>query len=124
MSKVKRGPTAYWWDLLDKVEAAGKYSEAHNQARGKSSSWVTCACGKQDPRIPRTADHKPKDRMLSELGTAFDFDVFFLFEPITVRCWGRRLLVHNSHSYLYALKIANLAFFERPTAFRDMKCHA
>jgi hypothetical protein len=36
-----------------------------------SGEWTTCACGKQDPRIPRTKSGAPIDEYLEELGVAF-----------------------------------------------------
>jgi len=36
-----------------------------------SGEWTTCACGKQNPRIPRTKLGCPIDKYLEELGTAF-----------------------------------------------------
>lgn len=43
----------------------------------KSQSWVTCACGKQDPRIPREPRNEywdgyaPKDKKLYSAGVMF-----------------------------------------------------
>jgi hypothetical protein len=34
-------------------------------------SWVTCACGKLDPRIPRYGSKVPKDQTLTILGSQF-----------------------------------------------------
>jgi hypothetical protein len=38
-----------------------------------AQTWVTCACGEQDPRIPRNkeAGYRPKDTILYDLGLDF-----------------------------------------------------
>ena len=60
-----------WWDRIREARERGVFTwEDVNLA----ATWVTCACGEQDPRIPRnnskTAPH-PKDPYLFRLGTAF-----------------------------------------------------
>ena len=36
-----------------------------------ASQWTTCACGKQDPRIPRDDKGTPVDAYLARLGISF-----------------------------------------------------
>lgn len=48
--------------------------ELHSTTRADindSGAWPTCACGKQDPRIPRGLGGAPLDENLEELGVAF-----------------------------------------------------
>lgn len=37
----------------------------------KAADWVTCACGRQDPRIPRGGMGVPMDDELTRLGIVF-----------------------------------------------------
>ena len=39
--------------------------------RARAANWVTCACGEQDPRIPRRPDGVPEDAQLRFLGAIF-----------------------------------------------------
>ena len=36
-----------------------------------SNSWTTCACGAQDPRIPRVSGGQPEDTVLADAGISF-----------------------------------------------------
>ena len=42
-----------------------------------AADWTTCACGKQDPRIPREGRGSPVDPTLFELGVSFSGQVDF-----------------------------------------------
>jgi hypothetical protein len=58
-----------WNEFLNKTE----YTEAMLQtAYNLASDWVTCACGKQDKRIPRYQDGKPRDIELCLYGIQFN----------------------------------------------------
>lgn len=37
----------------------------------KATEWTTCACGRQDPRIPRKSNGAPVDGLLGCLGVKF-----------------------------------------------------
>ena len=77
----KKTHTPYWFNVVRKAitrKNKGKvpFTMEHIE---KSGSWVTCACGKQDPRIPRNkpdygvALGEPKDTFLAISG--FEFSV-------------------------------------------------
>lgn len=69
-----------WHQRIDEAEKQGGFSE---EEQNLAQSWVTCACGQQDPRIPRytvqdRTGHlpcEPKDKKLSDLGMMFAGDV-------------------------------------------------
>ena len=42
-----------------------------------AGSWPDCACGEQDPRIPRYHEGVPRDRLLTVLGSRFHLAVKF-----------------------------------------------
>lgn len=64
-----------WHERIDAAEKRGWF-DSHD--RFASGCWVTCACGEQDPRIPRTVNKisgersKPLDKQLANLGYKFD----------------------------------------------------
>jgi hypothetical protein len=60
---------SYWGRRIVKAEERSRFAE--KDAR-HSASWQTCACGRQDERIPRD-DHEgaPIDEELQDLGYAF-----------------------------------------------------
>ncbi len=67
---------SHWGKRIIKAERVGGFTfadklDAHN--------WTTCACGKQDPRIPRHTDIRVKnmliDNTLTNLGVRFYADV-------------------------------------------------
>ena len=54
---MKKTHTPYWFNVIKKAitrenEGEVPFTEGHIQ---KARDWPTCACGKQDPRIPRYA---------------------------------------------------------------------
>ena len=65
-----------WHERLDAIEARGFPTDEDKQL---AENWVTCACGEQDPRIPRFAEdfedlgyeNAPKDALLRDLGLEF-----------------------------------------------------
>jgi hypothetical protein len=66
--------TPYWYRVIKSAIArqnAGKvpFTEKH---KALSKFWVTCACGKQDDRIPRDPGGGPIDFRLKILGLRFD----------------------------------------------------
>ncbi len=70
---LREGTTPYWWDVIDEAEARGSFTE---DEKVRSGAWVTCACGKQDPRIPRRTtwmgrEGMPVDKELGGLGCRF-----------------------------------------------------
>lgn len=42
--------TSYWGKRIIKAEKRGRFTENDSEM---VADWMTCACGKQDPRIPR-----------------------------------------------------------------------
>lgn len=71
MKKIK---TPYWTRVIqrarERARAGLKPFTQHQQ--NLSADWMTCACGKQDPRIQRSRfGRAPEDRVLRHLG--YDF---------------------------------------------------
>jgi len=66
-TKPKKRKTPYWWVAIDKAKKFGFSDEEKDNA----GSWITCACGKQDKRIPRKELGSPNDRKLANLGIRF-----------------------------------------------------
>ncbi len=82
----KKKHTPYWFKVIKtaiKRQRNGLTAFTESQ-KDKAENWVTCACGKQDPRIPREgddagrknrlrvhADWEPEDAKLSRLGGYF-----------------------------------------------------
>jgi len=72
--------TPYWFRVINnaiKRKAAGEvpFTREHNT---KARDWVTCACGRQDPRIPRkvfSGRGEPFDTKLTLLGANFAMDL-------------------------------------------------
>ena len=69
----------YWGK---KIIAAEKRGHATDLELRMSRSWTTCACGKQDPRIPRMCSSfaAPEDMELFHLGSRFP-------DLLLHRCW-------------------------------------
>lgn len=61
-------PVMTWAERIDAAEQRSAFSE---QDRDLAAEWVTCACGEQDPRLPRLYGYVPKDMELRDLGGAF-----------------------------------------------------
>lgn len=57
-----------WAQRIDEAEQRDEFTEDDLELAGH---WVTCACGEQDPRIPRGDIGKPLDEKLSKLGQEF-----------------------------------------------------
>jgi hypothetical protein len=73
-------PVINWTEELE--DPPVRDGQRYNALRAAAFSWVTCACGQQDERIPRieTPDEEsdfalpmgaPKDKVLRELGNFF-----------------------------------------------------
>lgn len=65
--------TPYWWAVIAEAKLRKKkglpaFTYAH---AAKAGDWQTCACGEQDPRIPRGHWGGPLDDTLDELGMQF-----------------------------------------------------
>lgn len=59
-----------WHERIQRARKNGNRFSAHECVL--ATHWVTCACGEQDPRIPRKPDYKePLDPQLSSLGLEF-----------------------------------------------------
>lgn len=73
MLKIRTTPTPYWTQVIE--EAPGRrlrgLSAFTKEHRAKAASWVTCACGKQDSKIPRNSSGVPYDNELDDLGSMF-----------------------------------------------------
>ena len=71
--------TPYWWEVIERAKARkahGKLAFTFRE-RERAGNWTTCACGKQDIRIPRHGifDMEPLDKELSLLGVQFSHAV-------------------------------------------------
>lgn len=72
---MREGSTPFWWQALDDLEARPANTGVPMDIWARASCWVTCACGKQDPRIPRGSIGAPIDEGLRKLGEAFPIAV-------------------------------------------------
>lgn len=66
-------PTPYWFLVIQnakkrKAEGRKPFTIAHVLRAGE---WTTCACGWQDPGIPRRLNGEPQDFRLMEYGMDF-----------------------------------------------------
>lgn len=59
---------SHWGHRIILAEEEGSFTESDLY---ESQRWTTCACGKQDPRIPRVGGIEPKDDALRTLGLRF-----------------------------------------------------
>lgn len=66
--KENRLLSSYWGRRIVKAEERGAFNLADKRASG---SWTTCACGKQDPLIPRGCFGAPNDSALGFWGVEF-----------------------------------------------------
>lgn len=57
-----------WNERIEAARANGGFTIADTELAG---SWVTCACGEQDSRIPHSYYGMPLDNKLSEYGISF-----------------------------------------------------
>ncbi len=73
MLKIKTTPTPYWTKVIE--EARERHATGvppfTTEQKALSWEWVTCACGKQDSRIPRNEEGEPLDDELDNLGNEF-----------------------------------------------------
>lgn len=60
--------TPYWWGVIERAKKRGSFLASE---KAKAVGWTTCACGKQDARIPRHDIGDPKDIPLRALGLRF-----------------------------------------------------
>lgn len=70
-------PTPYWWRAIETARKRGHFTE---EDIARAHGWTTCACGKQDKRIPRSKNldwengrpaNAPLDARLYALGGSF-----------------------------------------------------
>ncbi len=66
----------HWGNRIVRAELRGKFTD---KDREDARNWQTCACGKQDPRIPRTESAygdsgRPEDYDLFKYGARFHDD--------------------------------------------------
>ena len=59
---------SHWGLRIQLAEERGYFTQ---QDRRDAGEWPTCACGKQDPRIPRFSNQRPRDYGLESLGLSF-----------------------------------------------------
>lgn len=59
---------SHWGRRIIAAEERGKFN---SEDRNDSLKWTDCACGHQDPRIPRDCMGVPLDDGLSSLGASF-----------------------------------------------------
>ena len=71
LTKAKLNRT-YWGRKVIAAENRGGFSDSDSWLAGV---WTTCACGKQDRRIPRDDVDAPIDRKLASAGRSFDCHV-------------------------------------------------
>lgn len=62
----------HWGARIIRAEAEGHFTETD---AADASLWPQCACGKADPRIPRSPRGSPDDFVLYEFGNGFGFAV-------------------------------------------------
>jgi hypothetical protein len=58
----------HWGQRIIRAEETGAFT---GRDASESGEWTTCACGKQDPRIPRYYDGEPHDGGLMLYGMRF-----------------------------------------------------
>ena len=63
----------HWGLRIIEAEARGEFTDDDLR---DASSWVTCACGRLDERVPRNDYDAPRDRELKDLGVLFVSPVF------------------------------------------------
>lgn len=95
-----------WYKFLNSPRS---YEELYNAGR-TASSWVTCACGNQDYRIPRENNFgEPLDRKLSDLGVKFYNIIIRLRDQTLVMNEGYELKPHK----VRALRAIGLVILSR-----------
>lgn len=67
-----------WAERIEAAKIIGTFSDDDTKL---AISWVTCACGEQDRRIPRSRNGEPNDLRLSDYGCGF-FSAVVGFRPI------------------------------------------
>lgn len=61
-----------WWDRIRRAAHRGQFTSADLQ---RARNWTTCACGEQNPLIPRRELGVPVDDALATLGADFALQV-------------------------------------------------
>lgn len=67
-SKRVRVWDTFWGRRIRRARRRGFFTF---REQNEAAQWTTCACGKQDPRIPRCAAGRPIDSALENLGQRF-----------------------------------------------------
>ena len=72
--KTAKKKKPFWFKALNDIKFGQNYKL--RQLRERAGSWVTCACGEQDKRIPLVFDaeygqKRPQDKELHKLGVDF-----------------------------------------------------
>lgn len=63
-----------WHERIKAARERGAFTEGDCKL---AREWPTCACGEQDPRIPRNKSGSPKDDELSDLGNDFTSAIYW-----------------------------------------------
>lgn len=66
-----------WFVRIAEARERGVFTD---QDKLDAADWTTCACGEQDPRIPRVGNtasdlYRPEDKLFAQLGVNFYFAV-------------------------------------------------
>lgn len=71
--EAQQKKTPYWRKAILEAMRSGHFTDAQ---ANKAEDWTTCACGEQDPRIPRLFESRaPEDSKLRRLGSVFSVAV-------------------------------------------------
>ena len=70
---IEHGLDKTFWGRRITLADKGKGFSKNDVER--SGSWTTCACGKQDPNLPRWENGEPQDALLAQIGVHFDLHV-------------------------------------------------
>lgn len=72
-----------WRDVIEEARKRGGFTDAE---KDRAADWLSCACGRLDPRIPKwKTDGKvalagaPKDPSLRALGVDFSVNVYYSY---------------------------------------------
>lgn len=76
--KLKTRKTPYWWKVINRaIKNEEEFTEVEKL---RSSVWISCACGEQDDRIPRSREGEPLDKTLQSFGLDF-YDAVGMNDP-------------------------------------------
>ena len=77
MTTKQKPRTPYWTKVIEQAKTRLRTQEEPftDLQMQRATSWVTCACGKQDKFIPRNSGGAPMDTELDLLGLDFYTDV-------------------------------------------------